>query len=235
MLLSEAKRLLEENGYIVEKTEISEGKIGHALAAGALALGLAAGNADALSQNQIDNFEKQTEYSISNGDKINYGNMIAKSYIKNNKYYFEFKWNNENKWDITYRFELDGTYVEKQTWIDNFGKYHYNLIKGKYENHSKTYTLDDIVGELHLIKDFSPNMWRFELDDGDILLNKTNVIDYENGKKVIEHFIDKNKVYYYDTNGNIIKVKMFKKGKGNMPIIKTLCPDGHIVNGDDCK
>lgn len=57
MNLREAKQILNENGYEL----LDEGKFGKALAAGALALGLAAGHANAISDKDIERFEKQTE------------------------------------------------------------------------------------------------------------------------------------------------------------------------------
>ena len=70
MLLSEAKKLLEENGYIVELPEINEGKLGRTLAAGALTLGLATGNANAVSDNDVINFEKNKKEQIEKPAKL---------------------------------------------------------------------------------------------------------------------------------------------------------------------
>lgn len=62
MDLLEAKNILNDNGYEL----LDEGKFGRALAAGALALGLTAGHANAINQDDIDRFEKQTEEEYKN-------------------------------------------------------------------------------------------------------------------------------------------------------------------------
>jgi len=62
MRLEEAKVILEENGFEL----LDEGKLGRILGAGALALGLTAGHANAINQEDIDKFEQETEQEIEN-------------------------------------------------------------------------------------------------------------------------------------------------------------------------
>ena len=52
--------------YVLIYELLDEGKFGRALAAGALALGLTAGHANAMNQEDIDKFEQETEQEIEN-------------------------------------------------------------------------------------------------------------------------------------------------------------------------
>lgn len=61
MDLREAKQILNKNGYVLE-----EGKLGRALTAGALALGLTAGNANAMDLNDIEEYETELEQETNN-------------------------------------------------------------------------------------------------------------------------------------------------------------------------
>lgn len=74
MRLDEAKVILEENGYEL----LEEGKLGRALGIGALALGSLVGNANAISDVDIDNYEKQIEHNYEQND-----NFLPNEFIQN--------------------------------------------------------------------------------------------------------------------------------------------------------
>jgi hypothetical protein len=80
MNLREAKQFLNEKGYEL----LDEGKFGRALAAGALALGLATGNANAFNKDDIDRFEKQTEEQIQNRSYVGDRTWIEIVNLNNN-------------------------------------------------------------------------------------------------------------------------------------------------------
>ena len=116
MDILEAKQILNNNGYEL----LEEGKLGRILGAGALALGLAAGNANAINQDDIDRFEKQTEQE--------YDNVIFAG-----KNYYVYKQDSS--------IIIDG--MSSKTTIDENGKF--NFIEYEWENPSKI--LDEFYGK----------------------------------------------------------------------------------------
>ena len=124
MELNEAKKILNDNGYEL----LDEGKLGRALGIGALALGGLVGNANAIDQNDIDRFEKQTEMEIENRIYVDDDTWIEIVDLNNNelKLIREIKRNNYFKLEIIAKFSekemnrITDAIVENKKQSDSF-------------------------------------------------------------------------------------------------------------------
>lgn len=122
MDLNEAKIILNENGYEL----LDEGKFGRAIGMGALALGSLIGNANAIDQNDIDRFEKQTEIEYKNVIKHTDDYII---YKEQQNIIVDVERSPKSKSKIIIK--PDGTFIESQYWNNELIEQIYGKIDNK--------------------------------------------------------------------------------------------------------
>lgn len=153
MRLDEAEKILNDNGYEL----LDEGKLGRALGIGALALGSLVGNANAINQDDIDRFEKQTEMEEQSYYKIDNNNYVERidathiNYINNFNYkgkdgavknVFYATMDKENVQKVVYYCLLNKIPGEK---IDSQDLYKYIRNNSSYMKSIKYGSNDDII------------------------------------------------------------------------------------------
>ena len=223
MRLDEAKVILEENGYEL----LEEGKLGRALAAGALALGSLFGFSNASVPKSINDLQTDSTYTqielseVPSKLKTNDFYTADKIYYDTkDDYYYAINGNKmvisaEEKFNTEINFDKNGI-RKSATFVDNdkYGEYLNKLIFDKEGKLEKEITYYDEDGEyIRTIKNAK---------------TKTGVEYYDTGEIKCEFKIDKDgykngvlKMYY--KNGKYAGARTYKHGEF---VGITKCVDG---------